>query len=403
MNFKEKTEQEISQMDELELATYFKQVTASKNADLELAIKNDVKEEISKLRSEITAAQLKSTEAIQKSLEAQGLALSQLTTSNSKTEPKGIKSELFANKDSFKTMKENGTGRVSLKAMTVSGNAPTYSQGLVENGMTRLSERKPFMQNIMNSGSLGANDRVIYFEQANRVGDAGLTAEGVLKNTSEFDLVERVVNAAKITQYIKVSKEMIDDIDFMESEIRNELVSRISLKVDNELLTGIGALKGVLPFATGFNAGSFALNVANANRYDVLAIAINQVYSGNYVPNYIVLNPTDVAHMDVTKGTNGQYVMPAFVSADGNSIKQTPIIMNTGVPVGQYLVMDSTRATVFTREALNITIGYENDDFTKNMVTILAEWRGLNRMKANEAGAFVKGTFATDIAAILKA
>ena len=41
--------------------------------------------------------------------------------------------------------------------------------------------------------------------------------------------------------------------------------------------------------------------------------------------------------------------------------------------------------------------------FTKNLRTILAEWRGLSLVKNNDRTAFVKGTFATDIAAITKA
>jgi hypothetical protein len=51
---------------------------------------------------------------------------------------------------------------------------------------------------------------------------------------------------------------------------------------------------------------------------------------------------------------------------------------------------------------LQVFIGYENDDFSRNRVTVIAEWRGLCVVKSNNEGAFVKGTFATDIAAILK-
>jgi glycosyltransferase involved in cell wall biosynthesis len=63
---------------------------------------------------------------------------------------------------------------------------------------------------------------------------------------------------------------------------------------------------------------------------------------------------------------------------------------------------DSTAAEIYTRQGIQVSVGYENDDFSKNMVTVIAEWRGLCVVKANHAGGFVKGTFATDIAAILK-
>ncbi len=50
---------------------------------------------------------------------------------------------------------------------------------------------------------------------------------------------------------------------------------------------------------------------------------------------------------------------------------------------------------------MNIQVGYVNDDFTKNLVTILAEMRAVHYVKSNHYGAFVKGDFATAIAALV--
>jgi hypothetical protein len=49
---------------------------------------------------------------------------------------------------------------------------------------------------------------------------------------------------------------------------------------------------------------------------------------------------------------------------------------------------------------IDVQVGLENDDFTKNLVTVLAEWRGLALVKTNERSAFVAGVFATDKAAL---
>ncbi len=45
-------------------------------------------------------------------------------------------------------------------------------------------------------------------------------------------------------------------------------------------------------------------------------------------------------------------------------------------------------------------VGYENDDFTKNLMTILVEARTVHYIKNNHLNAFVQGDFATAIAAI---
>jgi hypothetical protein len=49
---------------------------------------------------------------------------------------------------------------------------------------------------------------------------------------------------------------------------------------------------------------------------------------------------------------------------------------------------------------MNIEVGRDSDDFTKNLVTVLAEWRGLCLVKTNRRPAFVTGVFATDKAAL---
>ena len=47
-----------------------------------------------------------------------------------------------------------------------------------------------------------------------------------------------------------------------------------------------------------------------------------------------------------------------------------------------------------------IEIGLDGNDFTKNMRTILAEWRGQLFIQENDQTAFVTGTFATTNAAL---
>jgi hypothetical protein len=41
-------------------------------------------------------------------------------------------------------------------------------------------------------------------------------------------------------------------------------------------------------------------------------------------------------------------------------------------------------------------VGLDGNDFTKNMITTLAEWRGAVVVKNNDRTAFVKGDFSDD-------
>ena len=83
------------------------------------------------------------------------------------------------------------------------------------------------------------------------------------------------------------------------------------------------------------------------------------------------------------------------------SLDGTPIIETTLVTQDEYLVGHFPYATVWDKGSVDIQMGLDSDDFTKNLMTVRAEWRGLNLVKTNKRNAFVTGDFTTDKAAIL--
>jgi hypothetical protein len=76
------------------------------------------------------------------------------------------------------------------------------------------------------------------------------------------------------------------------------------------------------------------------------------------------------------------------------------MIPTTLVTAGEYLIGDFTKATLYEKEGVSVVMGLDGNDFTKNLQTIRAEWRGAVVVKTNDRTAFVKGVFATDMAAL---
>ena len=353
-------------------------------------------------------------DAFSKALLEQGEVLSKLETKGLEPRNVSFKEELHksikSNKQAFKDLKNNrhGSVRFEVKAagnMLVSTNVTgQIPQAERESGITRVVRRQPFIVDLVNTGTINSTTWE-WVEQKNPDGGAAMTAEGAAKSQADFDLVLASASVRKVTAYIKASKEMLDDVDLMEAEINQELTELINLKIDEQVLSGDGLsqnLTGILENATAFAAGSFALPVPEANKKDVLAVAINQIMVAQFQPNYILMHPSDVTGMGLEKASDGHYILAPFTTVDGTIIKGIPVVQNTGVTEGDYLVGDFTKSGVRFKEALTFDMGYENDDFTKNFVTILAESRLVHRVKSNHYPAFVTGTFATDIAAILK-
>jgi len=272
-------------------------------------------------------------------------------------------------------------------------------------GSTRIVRRAPFLRQIVNAG-VTLSKYITYIEQANIEGGADMTAEGALKSQSSFDLVERQAVTQKITAFIKVSKEMISDLPFMQREINTELMELVALKLDAQILSGDGTgnnLVGILENAIPWAVGSFAGQVAVPNQLDVLRVAIAQIETALFQPNYIVMHPTDVAKFDVTKTVYGEYTQP-MIYTDLNGVKRyngIEIIVNTGIDVDTFLVGDFTKSNLRVREEMNIQVGFVNDDFTKNLFTVLCEARATHYVKTNHYGAFVAGNFTDAIVALI--
>lgn len=272
-----------------------------------------------------------------------------------------------------------------------------------ERGLTRIQRRRPFLFNIVNTGRVNS----MYYqwaEQANAdPGVAGSVSEGGVKPQTDFDIVEKSAKVEKIAAHIKVSRELLADVQGLYNEINTELRELVLLKADQLVLSGTGAtpdLKGILQFAQAFSSAPFTNLINNANNFDVLRVAINQIEKENFYPTAILMHPSDIAAMELTKNANDSYIMPPFAATDGTAIKGIPVYANTGVAEGTFVVGDFTKAYFKVREDYNLSIGYVNDDFTRNLVTILGEMRGVFFIKSNHVKAFVYGTFATAKAAL---
>ena len=147
---------------------------------------------------------------------------------------------------------------------------------------------------------------------------------------------------------------------------------------------------------------TFAVLIVTPNLVDVLTVAANQVVIANHIPTVHVVHPSDLTQLRVTKATNEQYINRLLDVNGTLTLDGIPVVANTGIAVDNFLTMDGTKDTVFSRGEMTINIGLDGDDFTKNMRTILAEWRGLNRIKGNDTTAFVTGVISTAITALTK-
>jgi HK97 family phage major capsid protein len=243
---------------------------------------------------------------------------------------------------------------------------------------------------------------VTYIQQTTQSTGAWV-AEAVAKAQGQVQYQEVSVEVKKVAATLKVSKEMMSDLAFVSSEVNIELMANVEQKIDYSLINGAGGtdLVGLVSTATTWAAGLFAGTITQPNVSDVIRVGKAQSEALNFYPTHVVLHPSDVAAIQLTKSTTGEYTYPIFLPTTGEMmIAGLIIVQSNNITAGTFLIGDYSKANVKIREAVNMSVGYVDDDFQRNMVTILCEARLVNYVKANDTGAFIKGVFATCIAAL---
>jgi hypothetical protein len=267
----------------------------------------------------------------------------------------------------------------------------------VEPGLTDLARNRPFIEQYANASNTSSS-RIVWAEKTNPQGEAAFLGEGGVKPLISFEYVTRQSFAKKVADKIKISTEMFEDVDFIAAEIESELAYQVDIKTDEDLLTGAGDgtesntnLKGLVSFVGGFVLTS--IHTTTPNYFDVIRASIAQIVSLNHVPTHLFISPIDGANMDLTKDENGRPLAMEYKTQDGKLFRVQPIETNQ-IEVGSFLLGDMTKFFIRNYKPFAVSYGYVNDDFEKNLFTVIGERRLHSYVKTNHIGAFVYDQFA---------
>lgn len=425
MSFVKKSNTELEGMDTLELQAYYTEKFNHEKAELETRVKSleaeKGTEKYEALAEEVKNLKESKIESLENALKMQGIVIEKIKSgelSGSKIVAiEGtVEKALAENAENLKASKDGRhdfsfeldtkvVGDMSF-ASNVTGTIP---QAQRIDGVNNIAERDAKIYSMIPKLTVDGNT-VEWVYETLQEGAAGGTAETAAKNQIDNNFVVTSVVLLKQTAYFKVSTELLTDPGFMASWLRNKLIVRLFLRIDSQVLIGGGTgtdLNGILTQATAFSAGTFATGSANqidnANNADVLVVAALNIRLANHMGQLsIVMNPIDVAVLKTIKlsATDKRYVDRLLFMGSSLSLDGMPIIETTAMTAGSYVIGDFSKALVAEKGAIMVDVGLDGSDFSTNMRTILAEWRGEVIIESNDTSAFVTGVFATDAAAM---
>jgi len=247
-------------------------------------------------------------------------------------------------------------------------------------------------------------ESIWHVSRVNQEGDAQFIAEGELKPLADAEWATTKEPVKEVAVRWKFTKRLMNHapsvvVDF--AEHANELMEQ---KMDDGALTGDGTgtnLEGIT--ATGVASAfivptQLAAYYAEANIFDVILAVATQVRLANFKGQLTaVLNTVWEAKMKGIKNTQGNYIVPPFVSPDGTMVGTVKVVFSNKFPDTHILVGDLKKFNLVMAEDVTYDEGYENDDFSKNLVSKKLEAFMGTYIKAGDAGSIVYD----DIAGIL--
>ncbi|MBB3034048.1 phage major capsid protein [Alteriqipengyuania lutimaris] len=329
-----------------------------------------------------------------------------MTRGGSRDEAPKTPGQAFVESAEFKAAFPNGAqqGRsvsVETKAITSLTTDADGSAGdlvraeRVQAAYPNLPDRRLTIRGLVAAGQTSASS-IEYVQETGFTNNAGMTAEGAAKPESslKFDLKQAPVR--KIAHWMKASAEILSDAPALRSMIDSRLRYGLAFVEDVQLLKGDGTgqnLLGIKPQAADYAAPDGFTGPDPLTKIDILRIAQLQVALAEYPADGQVLHPIDWAEIELTKDGEGRYIIGNPQGTAAPTLWGLPVVPTQAQTVGEFTVGAwGTAAQLFDRMQSQVVASTENqDDFIKNMVTILAEERLAFTVYRTDA--FVDGAF----------
>lgn len=309
----------------------------------------------------------------------------------------------FIGSDDFKafTGKTTPRGRVDMTFNAAITTVTTDTDGaagdLVQNtrlpGIIAAPNRRLTVRDLITPGRM--DGQVLeYVKETGFTNAAAPVAETVKKpeSTMKFDLV--TTSAKVIAHFVKASRQILSDASQLASYIDGRLRYGLALVEENQLLNGDGTgqnLLGIIPQATAFSAPFDPAGTETG--IDNIRLAMLQAALAEFPATGIVMHPSDWARIELLKDTTGRYIIGNPQGTISPTLWGQPVVATQAITVDKFLVgAFKLGAQVFDRWQARVEVATENeDDFVKNLVTILAEER--LALAVYRPQAFVYGDF----------
>ena len=287
-------------------------------------------------------------------------------------------------KDNFETVSKVTKGKsasLEIKTvgdMTIAANLTGSAVATVQQGVSMVPSQKINFSDLVPTVNSATGIYVIYRETGAE-GSISTQTEGSAKSQKDYDLTAVTFNAAYLAGFTRYSKQMAQDLPFLQSFLPNAL-RRDYFKAENA------------QFYTALAAVATVSTTAKTVDVEQLVDDMGSLEAIDYDVTGIVLNPKDWANIAITKPND--YSLPGIVTfVNGRlAINGVPVYKASWMPVDKYFVGDWSYAKKIAVDGLAVEFFEQDaDNVTKNLITARIEQRVV--LGIDMPTAFILGDF----------
>lgn len=284
----------------------------------------------------------------------------------------------------------------TLETRALMNTAKLPSHYLVEQrlpGFRRDSDLYGSLRDVLPVGTTNA-ETIRFFREDTFTNNAAYVTEATattgssgLKPESDITFEEDTANVGTVAHWMALTSFLEWNAPELRSYIDARLLDGLQLKEDASLLTGNGSganptgllnVTGILELDNTYFAANPTQNAGtSAETFDRIARAKRVIQDESRSrPSFVVMNPEDEEYFQTWLDADGRYIAGGpFAPGLAPNFWGLRKVINEHMPAGQVLIGDGREAQIWDRMSARIVVGLVNDQFIRNMKTVLAEKR----------------------------
>ena len=197
--------------------------------------------------------------------------------------------------------------------------------------------------------------------------------QGATKATQELPTEEVSASIATIAAISSISEQCLADAPVLQRQIGALLSYGAMRKLEMQIVAGSGVGENIEGLVTGGQAFASSSDLSAVDRVSECAASMQDA---GWNPSAVIVNALDwhAARTSKAEGS-GEYLSGSFDTPALASMWGLPVVTTPAVERGTAVVIDTAQLLVLDRQQPAVALGWENDDFSRNLLRVRGELR----------------------------